>query len=155
MRRPWRGVAFYANGPAWVIAIVTYPFVLLQNQAGYLIAAAGVIATWPWWRPSGRVRRGVVVTRGVYIPRRRHLPLRDVQRFEVVLVSDPKMWEGVARPCGGVTAVMNDGERVPIVDSATWSTAHAERWLRYLQLAHRESTSTASDSNGSSPTTDH
>ncbi|MFN6122471.1 MAG: hypothetical protein ACK5CE_22900 [Actinomycetes bacterium] len=31
MRRPWRGVAFYMNGPAFVIAIVTFPFVLLQN----------------------------------------------------------------------------------------------------------------------------
>jgi hypothetical protein len=147
MRRPWRGVAFYMNGPAFVIAIVTFPFVLLQNLAGYLIAAGGVIATWPWWRPSGRVRRGEVVTRGVYIPRRRTLALEDVRLFEVVLVSDAKTWEGVARPCGGVTAVMNDGERVPIVDSASWSTAHAERWLGYLQLAHMRATSASADPN--------
>ena len=104
-------------------------------------------------RSSGHVRSGVVVTRGVHIPRRRHLWLRDVQRFEMVLVSDPKTWEGAAVACGGVTAVMNDGERVPIVDSATLTTAHAERWLGHLQSAHMRSTSTPTgpnDSTGSS-----
>ncbi len=35
----------------------------------------------------------------------------------------------------------------PIAESASWSTAHAERWMGYLQLAHMRASSGATSSN--------
>lgn len=133
MRRPRRGIAFYVNGPAFVIAVLSFPFVLLGTAVGYVIAGLGAVATWPWWRPSGRVLDGVMVTRGLYLPRTRRVHLADVGSWELVLAGGADTWDGSAVPAGGVTAVTSSGERIPIVESASWSTSHAERWLDYLR----------------------
>lgn len=138
MRRPRRGIAFYVNGPAFGIAVLSFPAVLLGTAVGYVIAGAGAVATWPWWRPSGRVLDGVIVTRGLYLPRRRRVDLADVRSLELILAGGTETWDGAAVASGGVTVVTYSGERIPIVESASWSTSHAERWLGYLRRLQAE-----------------
>lgn len=132
-----RGVAFYMNGPAFMIAVLTFPSVLLGNTAGFVIAGVGATATWPWWRPTGRVvNDGVLVTRGLYLPKRQRVRLADIESFDLVVVNGPITWDGGAAPCGGVTAVTAAGERIPVVESSSWSGAHAQRWFEYLTELH-------------------
>jgi hypothetical protein len=76
---------------------------------------------------------GVIVTRGLYLPRRRRVDLADVRSLELVLAGGTETWDGSAVPSGGVTAITSSGERIPIVESASWSTSHAERWLDHLR----------------------
>jgi len=126
------------NGYASGIVALTVPFALFRNTTGYAIAALGVVAAWLWWRPLGCVIDGVLVTRYLFVPKPRRVRLADVQPFELVPLHGSKTWEGAVGASGGVAAVTLAGERIPIVESASWSSAHGERWLRYLQQLHLE-----------------
>lgn len=130
MKAPRRNIGYFLDGWGGFFFVLFAPFVLLRSPAGAGIAVAGLAAALLWWGRNMCITETEIITRYPGLPRRRRVPIGEITHF--VVSSTTEEWEGAWKVAAGVTAVLGSGARVPIMETASWSTAGAERWHRFL-----------------------
>ena len=131
MVKPHRSAGYFLDSFGSLFLVMLTPAFVVGDVVSLSIGTLGVVLAAVWWGPNMTITDEHVVTRHYFRPVRRRIRIADVASVHAVL--DPKgRWEGTGRGARGVTLVLRTGDRVPVVESASFSREPIQRWQRYL-----------------------
>lgn len=131
MVKPHRSAGYFLDSFGSLFLIMLTPAFVVGDAVSLSIGTLGILLAALWWGPNMTITDEHVVTRHYFRPVRRRVPIRDIASVHATI--DPKeRWEGTGRGARGVTLVLKSGERVAVVESASFSREPIQRWQRYL-----------------------
>ena len=130
MAMPRRSAVFYLLSSWGELAILGVILATVGRTVPLVVVGALLVLPGAMLLPRRlQVKDGVLITRRPLLMTRRTVEVAAISRFEV---RQPIDWGG-RTGSNGVSAILNDGQVVPVTESMSFTRRGASRWLPFLE----------------------
>jgi hypothetical protein len=130
IKPPGRAAGYFLDSFGTVFLVALVPALILGELLGSILAILGGALAALWFGPNMKIDDTTVTTRHYFRPVRRSIVRSEIVVLDAVL--RPRRWEGTGRGAQGVTAVLRNGERIPLLETASFSGEDVVRKCRVL-----------------------